>query len=153
MRSTRVSQVTIRLGDSPTHIRRTVSDPLSEAVPCQLSTSSLLGRRLGEVVLVVRAALATRIMHGEHFDSGWSVVSPTGPARLVKRADEPDGGGGTWLRAATLHTPSPMRPGATGGAKEAVRCGYGYTGARHAAPTAVDAATDSTSRCARTAPR
>ena len=70
MRPTRVSQVTIRLGDAPTHIRRTISDPLSEAVLCQLSTSSLLDRRLGEVVPVVQAALATRTMHGEHFDSG-----------------------------------------------------------------------------------
>ena len=90
VRPARVSQVTIRLGDAPTHIRRTVSDPLSEAVPCQLSTSSLLDRRLGEVVLVVRAALATRTMHGEHFDSGWSVVRPTGAAWLVYLADEPD---------------------------------------------------------------
>lgn len=32
VRPARVSQVTIRLGDAPTHIRRTVSDPLSEAV-------------------------------------------------------------------------------------------------------------------------
>ena len=86
-----------RLADAQNHCRRTDSDPLSEAVTCQLSTSSLLDRRLGEVVLVVRAALATRTMHGEHFDSGWSVVSPTGSARLVKRADEPDDGGGTWL--------------------------------------------------------
>ena len=92
VRPMRVSQVTIRLGDAPTHIRRTVSDPLSEAVPCQLSTSSLLDRWLGEVVLVVRAALATRIMHGEHFDSGWSVVRLTGAAWLVYLADEPDDG-------------------------------------------------------------
>ena len=43
-------------------------------------------------MLVVRAALATRTMHGEHFDSGWSVVRPTGSARLVYLADEPGDG-------------------------------------------------------------
>ena len=58
----------------------------------KLSTSSLLDRRLGEVVLAVRAALDTRIMHGEHFDSGWSVVRPTGSARLVYLADQPGDG-------------------------------------------------------------
>ena len=92
VRPARVSQVRTRLADAQNHCRRTDSDPLSEAVTCQLSTSSLLGRRPGDVGLVVRAALGPRIVHGEHSDNGWSVVSPTGSARLVKRADDPGDG-------------------------------------------------------------
>ena len=54
--------------------------------------SSTASTRSLVVTKLVERSLGQRIMPGEHSDSGWSVVRPTGSASLVQLAVAPDDG-------------------------------------------------------------